>query len=75
MTTRVKTRINKEFNHWPGTHQTLTCKCGAVFRGREKLRYRERTLYREIDRPCPECGDQVEIVRSASDPELYTLGG
>ena len=70
---RTSDKVNPAFPYWRDVRQTIECRCGAVFRGRDKLRMTATDYYHEVDRECPGCGHLV-VVRVSNDPELWSVG-
>jgi len=69
----MKTVIDTKREWWPEIDQTISCICGAEFRGRHKLASDGDILKGIIDRPCPQCGDKCQVRGTSSDPEIWTL--
>jgi len=56
----------------PYPEDTLTCRCGAVYRSHAKFVIKPRSglLARK---PCPKCGRVDDIRRASSDPEVVRI--
>lgn len=55
-------------------HDTLTCKCGARFRGHAKVvKVGEHHQLYSRD-PCPGCGENDQIRGIRTDPEPMSIG-
>lgn len=59
---------------WP-IDQTITCRCGELFRAHAKFSNQEEGpgVFSQI--PCPSCRSYGPHARSEGDPKSFTIGG
>lgn len=60
--------------HYKYPRDSITCRCGAVYRSHAKGISRNGTFTVATELPCPGCGSDIDHVRAASsEPERVTI--
>jgi hypothetical protein len=52
---------------------TVTCRCGGVYRSHVKVVADRSGLHTFSRKPCPNCGSRLRVQSASSDPEVMTL--